>query len=82
MFVSSKKAILKEKIERLEKELLELSNNLSESQLGYKRKKLQQLKQELADFNKNQFNSASNKLKQSMLQQDMMAEMAQGQGRD
>ncbi len=82
MFVSSKKAILKEKIERLEKELLELSNNLSESQLGYKRKKLQQLKQELADFNKNQFNSASNKLKQGMLQQDMMAEMAQGQGRD
>ena len=82
MFVSSKKAILKEKIERLEKELLELSNNLSESQLGYKRKKLQQLKQELADFNKNQFNSASNKLKQGMLQQDMIAEMAQGQGRD
>ncbi len=81
MFTSSKKAKLNAEIERLEKELLELSDNLSESQVGYKRAKIQQLKQELADMDKNQFNSASDKLKQDMAQQDMMAAMAQGQGR-
>jgi hypothetical protein len=54
---------------------------LSESQVGYKRAKIQQLKQELADMDKNQFNSASDKLKQDMAQKDMMAAMAQGQGR-
>ena len=81
MFASSKKAKLKAEIERLEKELLELSDNLSESQVGYKRAKIQQLKQELADMDKNQFNSASDKLKQDMAQQDMMAAMAQGQRR-
>lgn len=61
--------------------MLELSDNLSESQIGYKRARLQQLKQALADMDKNQFNSASDKLKQDMAQQDMMAAMAQGQGR-
>ena len=81
MFASSKKAKLNAEIERLERELLELSDNLSESQVGYKRAKIQQLKQELADMDKNQFNSASDKLKQDMAQQDMMAAMAQGQGR-
>lgn len=81
MFASSKKAKLNAEIERLEKELLELSDNLSESQVGYKRAKIQQLKQELADVDKNQFNSASDKLKQDMAQKDMMAAMAQGQGR-
>jgi hypothetical protein len=81
MFASSKKAKLNAEIERLEKELLELSDNLSESQVGYKRAKIQQLKQELADMDKNQFNSASDKLKQDMAQKDMMAAMAQGQGR-
>lgn len=81
MFASSKKAKLNTEIERLEKELLELSDNLSESQVGYKRAKIQQLKQELADMDKNQFNSASDKLKQDMAQKDMMAAMAQGQGR-
>lgn len=81
MFASSKKAKLNAEIERLEKELLELSDNLSESQVGYKRARIQQLKQELADVDKNQFNSASDKLKQDMAQKDMMAAMAQGQGR-
>jgi septal ring factor EnvC (AmiA/AmiB activator) len=81
MFASSKKAKLEAEIKRLENELLELSDNLSESQVGYKRAKIQQLKQELADMDKNQFNSASDKLKQDMSQQDMMAAMAQGQGR-
>ncbi len=81
MTVSSKKAKLNAEIERLEKELTDLSDNLSESQVGYKRARIQQLKQELADVDKNQFNSASDKLKQDMAQQDMMAAMAQGQGR-
>lgn len=81
MFASSKKAKLNAEIERLEKELTDLSDNLSESQVGYKRARIQQLKQELADVDKNQFNSASDKLKQDMAQQDMMAAMAQGQGR-
>ena len=78
MFASSKKAKLNAEIERLEKELTDLSDNLSESQVGYKRARIQQLKQELADVDKNQFNSASDKLKQDMAQQDMMAAMAQG----
>lgn len=77
MFASSKKAKLNAEIERLEKELLELSDNLSEAQVGYKRVKIQQLKQELVDMDKNQFNSASDKLKQDMAQKDMMAAMAQ-----
>ena len=81
MTVSSKKAKLNAEIERLEKELTDLSDNLSESQVGYKRARIQQLKQELADVDKNQFNSASDKLKQDMAQQDMMAAMAQGQWR-
>ncbi len=81
MTVSSKKAKLNAEIERLEKELTDLSDNLSESQVGYKRARIQQLKQELADVDKNQFNSASDKLKQDMAQQDMMAAMTQGQGR-
>lgn len=81
MTVSSKKAKLNAEIERLERELTDLSDNLSESQVGYKRARIQQLKQELADVDKNQFNSASDKLKQDMAQQDMMAAMAQGQGR-
>ena len=68
-------------MKRLEKELTDLSDNLSESQVGYKRARLQQLKQALADMDKNQFNSASDKLKQDMAEQDMMAAMAQGQGR-
>ncbi len=79
MFASSKKAKINAEIEHLEKELSELSDNLSDSQVGYKRARLQQLKQELADVDKNQFNSASDKLKQDMAQQDMMAAMAQGQ---
>lgn len=81
VFVSSRKSNLIAEIERLEKELLELSNNLSDNQVGYKRAKIQQLKRELADIDKNKFNSASDKLKQDMNQQDMMAAMAQGQGR-
>lgn len=81
MTVSSKKAKLNAEIERLEKELTDLSDNLSESQVGYKRARIQQLKQELADVDKNQFNSASDKLKQDMAQQDMMAAMTQGQWR-
>ncbi len=81
VFVSSRKSNLIAEIERLEKELLELSNNLSDNQVGYKRAKIQQLKRELADIDKNKFNSASDKLKQDMNQQDMMAAMAQEQGR-
>jgi predicted RNase H-like nuclease (RuvC/YqgF family) len=81
MFASSKKAKLNAEIERLEKELTDLSDNLSESQIRHKRVEIQRLKQELVDVDKNQFNSASDKLKQDMAQQDMMAAMAQGQGR-
>lgn len=79
-FASAKKANLTAEIARLEKELSELSNNLSESQVGYKRARIQRLKQELADVDKNQFKGASDKLKQDMNQQDMMAAMAAFQG--
>lgn len=79
-FASARKANLTAEIARLEKELLELSNNLSESQVGYKRARIQRLKQELADIDKNQFKGASDKLKQDMNQQDMMAAMAAFQG--
>lgn len=79
-FASARKANLTAEIARLEKELLELSNNLSESQVGYKRARIQRLKQELADIDKNQFKGASDKLKQDMNQQDMMAAMAALQG--
>ena len=48
-FASARKANLTAEIARLEKELSELSNNLSESQVGYKRARIQRLKQELAD---------------------------------
>lgn len=80
-FASAKKTKLNSEIARLEKELLELSNNLSESQVAYKRARIQSLKQELADIDKNQFKGASDKLKQDMNQQDMMAAMAASQGR-
>ena len=80
-FASARKANLTAEIARLEKELSELSNNLSESQVGYKRARIQRLKQELADVDKNQFKGASDKLKQDMNQQDMMAAMAAFQGR-
>ena len=63
-------------------ELLELSNNLSESQVGYKRARLQQLKQQLADIDKNQFKSASDKLKQDMASKDMMSALSANQGRN
>ena len=79
-FASAKKANLTAEIARLEKELSELSNNLSESQVGYKRARIQRLKQELADVDKNQFKGASDKLKQDINQQDMMAAMAAFQG--
>ncbi len=79
-FASARKANLTAEIARLEKELSELSNNLSESQVGYKRARIQRLKQELADVDKNQFKGASDKLKQDMNQQDMMAAMAAFQG--
>ncbi len=79
-FASAKKTKLNSEIARLEKELLELSNNLSESQVAYKRARIQSLKQELADIDKNQFKGASDKLKQDMNQQDMMAAMAAFQG--
>ena len=81
MFASSKKAKLNAEIERLEKELTDLSDNLSESQVRYKRVEIQRLKQELADMDKNQFNSASDKLNRDMAERNMMAAMAQGQGR-
>ena len=80
-FASARKANLTAEIARLEKELSELSNNLSESQVGYKRARIQRLKQELADVDKKKFNDASDKLKQDMNQQDMMAAMAASQGR-
>lgn len=79
-FASARKANLTAEIARLEKELSELSNNLSESQVGYKRARIQRLKQELADVDKNQFKGASDKLKQDINQQDMMAAMAAFQG--
>ena len=62
--------------------LIYLSNNLSESQVAYKRARIQRLKQELADVNKKKFNDASDKLKQDMNQQNMMAAMAASQGRN
>jgi septal ring factor EnvC (AmiA/AmiB activator) len=80
-FASARKANLTAEIARLEKELSELSNNLSESQVGYKRARIQRLKQELADVDKNKFKDASDKLKQDMNQQDMMAAMAASNGR-
>ena len=80
-FASARKANLTAEIARLEKELSELSNNLSESQVGYKRARIQRLKKELADVDKKKFNDASDKLKQDMNQQDMMAAMAASQGR-
>lgn len=82
IFISSKKTRLKSEINRLEQELSELSSNLSESQVGYKRTRLQQLKQELADMDKKQFANASDKLKQDMNQQDMISAISQSQGRD
>ncbi|MBP3545191.1 MAG: hypothetical protein J6J82_02680 [Alphaproteobacteria bacterium] len=82
VFTSSKKAHLKSEIDRLEQELLELSNNLSESQIGYKRAKIQSLKQQLTDIDKNQFKGASDKLKQDMATQDMVSAMAAAQGRN
>jgi hypothetical protein len=81
VFASAKKVSLNSEIARLEKELLDLSNNLSESQVAYKRARIQSLKQELADIDKNQFKGASDKLKQDMNQQDMMTAMAASQGR-
>ena len=66
----------------MEQELLELSNNLSESQIGYKRAKIQSLKQQLADIDKNQFKDASDKLKQDMATQDMVSAMSASQGRN
>ena len=80
--ISSKKGRLNSEISRLEQELLELSNNLSESQVGYKRARLQQLKQQLADIDKNQFKSASDKLKQDMANKDMMSALSANQGRN
>ena len=82
VFTSSKKAHLKSEIKRLEQELLELSNNLSESQIGYKAARLKYLKQKLAELDKNKFQDATNKLKQDMNQQDMMTAMAAAQGRN
>ena len=82
VFISSKKARLNSEISRLEQELLELSNNLSESQVGYKRARLQQLKQQLADIDKNQFKSASDKLKQDKANKDMMSALSANQGRN
>ena len=79
-FASARKANLTAEIARLEKDFSELSNNLSESQVGYKRARIQRLKQELADVDKNKFKDASDKLKQDMNQQDMMAAMAAFQG--
>ena len=81
-FISSKKARLNSEISRLEQELLELSNNLSESQVGYKRARLQRLKQQLADIDKNQFKSASDKIKQDMANKDMMSALSANQGRN
>ncbi len=82
IFISYKKTRLKSEINRLEQELSELSSNLSESQVGYKRTRLQQLKQELADMDKKQFANASDKLKQDMNQQDMISAISQSQDRD
>ena len=82
MFISSKKLHINNEIARIEQELLELSNNLSESQTGYKRARLQQLKQQLADIEKNQFKGASDKLKQDMANKDMMNAISATQGRN
>ncbi|MDW2996223.1 MAG: hypothetical protein R8M71_04665 [Alphaproteobacteria bacterium] len=80
-FASSKKAYLKNEIERLEQELRGLSD-VSESQIGYKVARLKYLKQKLAELDKNKFQDATNKLKQDMNQQDMMTAMAAAQGRN
>ena len=82
MFASSKKSHLKDEISRLEQELFELSNNLSESQVAYKRARLQYLKQQLADIDKNKFKDASDKLKQDMTNKDMMAALSANNGRN
>ena len=83
-FASARKAYLTAEIARLEKELSELSDNLSKSQIDYKLISLQNLKEELLNIDKNKFKDASDKLKQDMNQQnqqDMMAAMAASQGR-
>ena len=82
-FASARKAYLTAEIARLEKELSELSDNLSKSQIDYKLISLQNLKEELLNIDKNKFKDASEKLKQDMnQQQDMMAAMAASQGRN
>lgn len=82
MFTYSKKSHLIDEIARLEQELFELSNNLSESQVAYKRARLQYLKQQLADIDKNKFKDASDKLKQDMTNKDMMAALSANNGRN
>ena len=82
-FASARKAYLTAEIARLEKELSELSDNLSDGQINYKRVRKQELELELHNIDKNKFKDASDKLKQDMNQQnqqDMMAAMAAFQG--
>lgn len=80
-FASARKANLTAEIARLEKELSELSDNLSDGQINHKRARIEYLKEKLRNVDKNKFKDASDKLKQDMNQQDMMAAMAASQGR-
>ena len=83
-FASARKANLTAEIARLEKELSELSDNLSDDQINHKRARIEYFKEKLRNIDKNKFKDASDKLKQDMNQQnqqDMMAAMAAFQGR-
>lgn len=75
------KARLQSELNMLEQEMLELSNNLSEAQVSYKRERINVLKRKISELDTKSFKDASNNMKQDMAQRDMMAAMAQGQGR-
>jgi hypothetical protein len=75
------KARLQSELNMLEQEMLELSDNLSESQTAYKRARIDYLKRRISELDTKSFKDASNNMKQDMAQRDMMAAMAQGQGR-
>lgn len=76
-----KKQRLQAELDMLEKEMLELSDNLSESQTAYKRARIDSLKRRISQLDTKAFNASSDKMKQDMAQRDMLAAMAQGQGR-
>ncbi|MBR2510886.1 MAG: hypothetical protein IKB59_01825 [Alphaproteobacteria bacterium] len=79
---NKKEKLMREK-QALEKELLELGDNVSESQVWHKKARIREIENQIKEIDQKKatsFNKATDKLKSNMQQKDMTAFNMQNSG--